>query len=189
MKTKTKIILFKSILFLVLLFLSIYLWNHQKTNNIQRYNSYLNKVRYAKFYFPKINELGNYKKITFTYKNTRELLFFVTKSIGLFLNYSDEEYKIMKEKINSTYSFYEEKIDRLLINPIANFKDYTFQIVESPICFDQSEENCNKYEFPKFFEIIGFNDQQQKIVFIFIDSEDLDWIDELKEIIERYVYF
>lgn len=189
MKTKNKIIVFITILFIFVLFLSIYLWKHQKTTNVQKYESYLNKVRYAKFYFPKINELGNYKKITLTYKHTRELLFFTTKSIGLFVNYSEEEYNTVKENVISTYSFYEEEVEKLLKHPTAEFRNYNFKIVDSPMCYDQSSENCNKYELPKFFEIIGFNDQQQKLTFIFIDAEDLDWIDELKEILERYVYF
>lgn len=166
MKQKNRIIVFITILFIFVLFLSTYLWKHQKTTNVQEYDSYLNKVRYAKFYFPKINELGNYKKITLTYKHTREILFFTTKSIGLFLNYSEEEYNIIKDNVISTYSFYEDT-NKLLNNPVANFRNYTFKIVESPICYDQISENCNKYEFPKFFEIIGFNDQQQKCFYIY----------------------
>ena len=160
---KKIIITFSIILFLflsytifsVLGFLSLIPSNISESDDITYYNELVERVEY----FPNIEELNDYKNLSFKY--TLDDSLFGRRSYILKVMYSDEYFEIEKEKINEQYSFDEKYSDEICVD---SFKIKVLDIARYSL------------NYPKYLAFVGVSEPTGEIVYIYFESEDLDTI-------------
>lgn len=144
----------------------------RETKNIDEYYEYLAKVRYAEDYMPGKENCGNYSSIYATYKRTFAI--FETFTVGLFLSYDEAEYHKQIEAIQSNYVFFNTEEDELQSDPDAVVDGYNIQLV--------------KQEYPletyKTGLLIGMDETNRKICYLFYYDFDLDELNNLDDYIE-----
>lgn len=147
-----------------------------ETENIDEYYEYLAKVRYAEDYMPGEDHCGHYSSIHATYKRT--ILMFETYTVGLFLSYDEAEYQKQIEVIQSNYVFFNTEEDELRSDHDATVDRYNIQLVK------------NEYplETYKMGLLIGMDDTNQKICYLYYYDFDLDELDNLDEYIKSNFY-
>lgn len=143
------------IIFSVLGFLSLIPSNISESDDITYYNELVERVEY----FPNIEELNDYKNLSFKY--TLDDSLFGRRSYILKVMYSDEDFEIEKEKINEQYSFDEKYSDEIFID---SFKIKVLDIDRYSL------------KYPKYLAFVGVSESTGEIVYIYFESEDLDTI-------------
>lgn len=119
---------------------------------------------YTDFNFDKF---GDYESIS-NYKH-REISIFPCESDSTILKYNKDNFKKLKQDINSTYTFYGDKC--------FEFEDFDFYVI-----------NINDY--PTEIELVGVNNESCEIAYVtFISSEitlDYDDIEPIEEFLNFY---
>ena len=149
-----------------------------KTTKEAEYEKYLSKVEYAESYMPGLEQCGNYSSMNATYKH-EYLLFFDVYTVGLFLSFDKSEYEIHKNDILSRYKFFTPDDESLKSDCDATIKNYNIQLVN-----DEYE-----YSTIKMGLLIGMDDTDCKICYLFYYDFDLDVMDNLDTYIEDFFYF
>ena len=148
-----------------------------KTSNTARYEKYLSKVEYSESHMPDLEQCGNYSSMNATY--TYEcFLFFDVYTVGLFLSYSESEYEAQKNNILSNYEFFKPDDENLKSDCNATVKNYNIQLVKAEY----------EYSTIKMGLLIGTDDSNCKICYLFYYDFDLDVMDDLDTYIENYFY-
>ena len=146
-----------------------------KTVDTDEYNQYVVKVRYAEDYMPSIEQCGNYSSILATYKK-KTVVFFEIYTVGLFLSYEEEEYYKQKKSILANCDFFNAEDEELASDHDAVIDGYNIQLV--------------KQEYPlqtyKMGLLIGMDDSNKKICYLFYYDFDLDELDNLDSYVETY---
>ena len=163
------------LLLIVIIFSSCSL-RQKATSDITQYNIYRAKVQYAEEYMPKIEQCGNYCSMRSTYKQSGFL--FITDTIGLFLSYQEEEYQQQKEAILFSYDFFHPEDEDLSSDCEASVAGYTILLAKEEYPLDTYKMGL----------LIGINDTQQKICYLYYYDFDLDVLDDLDEYIKMYFY-
>lgn len=167
-----------SVLIVMLLSLSSCTRRKQKTTDEAEYENYLSKVEYSEDYMPSMAWCGNYSSATATYKH-EYLIFFDVYTVGLFLSYNEYEYNSQKNAILSDYKFFSVGDESLDSDCDATIEDYNIQLVK-----DEYE-----YSTMKMGLLIGLDDTNYKICYLFYYDFDLDSLDDLDSYIEDFFYF
>ncbi len=149
---------------------------NKTTSDIGEYSGYLDKVEYAGDFMPTEAEWGNYSSMRSTYKHTA--MFFDTYTVGLFLTYTEDEYIKQKEKVLSEYSFFNEGDEGLESDCNADVGGYSIQLTRQDYPY-------NTY---KIGLLIGTDDEEGKICYLFYNDFDLDVLDNLDTYIRKYFY-
>ena len=149
-----------------------------KTTKEAEYEEYLSKVEYAESYMPGLEQCGNYSSMNATYKH-EYLLFFDVYTVGLFLSFDKSEYEIHKNDILSRYKFFTPDDESLKSDCDATIKNYNIQLVN-----DEYE-----YSTIKMGLLIGMDDTDCKICYLFYYDFELDVMANLDAYIEDFFYF
>ena len=162
------------ILFAMTISLSSCYCRKTKTVDTDEYNQYIVKVRYADDYMPSIEQCGNYSSFLATYKKT--VVIFEIYTVGLFLSYNEDEYNQQKEAILSSREFFNPEDNKLVSDCDAVIDGYNIQLV--------------KQDYPlqtyKMGLLIGMDDYNKKICYLFYYDFDLDELDNLDSYVETY---
>lgn len=160
----------------------------ERDDNIGNYSCKLEEVKYANEFLPELNELSGYTNIAYSYQLSMECLFkipfFCSDAISLFVEYPEDIYKQKKEEVLASYEFLKESYIRdngILESPLAEFeyKGYHFQTAMK-----------EGYTAPKYFILIGYSDETNRIVYCYYSNFDHDYIAESGEDhLQEMIYF
>ena len=145
------------------------------------YIDLLNEVPYSVNHMPALNEFGIYETISITQKTTNHFLWADTYTISLIIKYDENSFENAKNEIFEKYTFLEVADNRLL--------DYESESNGFHIKVVNKEEFLTgdaAYYYPKYFLMIGINDDTNQIAYLFHHDFDLDTIKDLDEFIEKY---
>lgn len=155
--------------FLLLLFGSY----EQVNTDISRYNEDISEIGNAVKFMPDLDTLTDYKDIEYTYKIGNKSIF-VSNGYALFVTYDAEQYKTKKDEVMSNYTFVQNPILGLgnteYTIPVAEFRYNGYDMKVVP------DEEYVVYQACKSFMILGFNDEECKIVYLYHYDDDLDYI-------------
>ena len=165
------------ILSVILLSLSSCTARRIKTTKEDKYEKYLSKVEYATDFMPDTDACGNYSSLTATYQH-EDLFFFDVYTVGLFLSYNESEYEAQKNQIFSNYEFFTSDDESLKSDCDATIKNYNIQLVKGEY----------EYSTIKMGLLIGTDDTNHKICYLFYYDFDLDILDDLDTYIKNYFY-
>ncbi len=149
------------------------------TSNIDNYSNYLNKVYSSADYMPTVENMGNYSDIKITHKNNFGYIMFDFHTVGAFLSYDDEEYKKQLNYISENYTFYDESPDINCPDYYAEVDNYDIRMVKDAYSLDEVYKNCL---------LIGTNDDENKICYMFYYDFELDIMPDLDSYIEESFY-
>lgn len=147
------------------------------TKNLNKYDKYLSKVEYSQAYMPSIELLGEYSEATITYKY-KYLVFFETYTVGVFLSYDDTNYSKQKEAILSDYEFFTTQDEKVGSDWEAFLDNYHIRLVKEDY----------KYSTRQMGLLIGMDDTNCKICYLFYYDFDLDELKDLDSYIQKYFY-
>lgn len=142
--------------------------------------------KYAESVYFSQSDLGEYEDIGFTVRNDVGL--FPAVSTMYTVKYSDEQYAKQLAKLNG--------LDYLAA-PVKNADRYTMPAakVEHNGWLVRVLQAEGDFEYPKYFKMIGTNDESKTILYMSFDCMDLDLISEtagetqLRDFIEEYFNF
>ena len=150
----------------------------KQSNKIGDYDKYLEKVCYAAEFMPSLDEIGDYENVNFGYKEYSHGWMFCSEGLSLFAEYSDEDYNAEKEKTVYKYEYltepYKPTENSDYIFPVAEleYKGYEFGIVPKKEYLYGSD---TEYRYScKSFMLVGNNDAERKIVYLYFYDSDLD---------------
>lgn len=146
-------------------------------------NHYINNGRDidtdVKDFMPDIEDLPEYKNISYKYNN-KSIILFASDAITLVAEHDEETYENEKEKLTKIYSFLKRKVvsdadERKYYIPEYEFSinSYDFKIVD--------ENNNYNGEYPKSFGMIGTSDKKKSIAYLYFYDTDLDYIENDNE--------
>lgn len=152
----------------------------EECTDIEKYDKYVEKTKYASQFMPKLNELDNYEEVKFGYRLVSYSIFmgFCSDGISLFVTYDDNYYD-EKEKVLNNYEYLKE--DEIIYGrnesvqfplTIFNYKGYTIQIVPNRNYWSNGELTC------KSFMMVGYNDSNKTIVYMYYYDFDHDYLYE-----------
>lgn len=126
---------------------------------------------------PDIDDFGKYSNIDFKFFR-KHMLFFRSDSYTLISSYNKDTYLKEKEEFKSSYAFYNE--------PICNDPDLSLNVYKlkphfSIDGYEFSVISSVDADFPHDIYFWGFNDNENKIAFIYYHNFDLDYIESFEE--------
>lgn len=115
-------------------------------------------------------------------------LFYDAGSVMIF-TYTDDNYEKEKELVNSSFTFLDAPIP-FDDSGTGDFTENDFIIPENEFSISTWNFKVCKsaeYEYPKYFRIIGFNDEKRQTAFLDFNGPDLDLTGEsMQEFIDSY---
>lgn len=129
---------------------------------------------------PELDELGNYSDVKFRHFHQNYYIF-CCDSYTLKVIYDDENYELQKNQLNSDFMFQEEPIDNRDekdIEPAFSYDGYDFRFLS---------DDYLAFNFPKKIYLIGTNDDENTIAYIYFDDHDLDSLTTVEFFMEEYI--
>ena len=148
-----------------------------KSSDPKAYGEYLCRVPYAEDYMPTEEQLGDYSSLQMTYRH-RWLLIFDNDAMGLFVSYQEEAYDAQKEEILSGYPFASGEDGESASDAEATVGGYHIRLV-------QQDYPLETY---KMGLLIGLDDENQKICYLFYYDPDLDVLHDLESYVKENFY-
>ena len=143
--------------------------------NIENYESKRNSIANAAYFLPTLEALGEYSRVNYSYQHT-EMLIFQAQTISLYLEYTPEMYRAMKEVVLSSGNFLEKTLlcsdGASYQTTPANFTYRGYQFKTGVSEKDHSSDYC------KEFILVGMSDEKCRIAFCYFYDMDLDYIDD-----------
>lgn len=131
---------------------------------------------------PELNELGDYSNVKFR-KFHQNYVWFSSDSYTLKVIYDDENYELQKKQLDSNYMFQKDSFDNTdeqNIESSFSYKGYDFRFLS---------DDYLEFEFPKKLYLIGINDDENTIAYIYFNDNDLDCLDTTEQFMSKYVNF
>lgn len=143
------------------------------------YYEYLEKVAGAADFMPSLSAVGEYSSFTATYKHSRTALMYELDTVGLFLSYEDEEaFLDAVEDLSYEHLFYEKHPDEQKTDFEAEVNGYSIKMVKEEY----------ELEVYKSAYLIGVNEKEQKICYLFYYDFDMDVLEDLDSYIDEHFY-
>lgn len=173
--------------------------DYYSSTNIADYQSYIAKVSLANYWMPKLEEVGEFEEFLVTLRLSNDIFEDMTDSIGLFLKYDETNYKKEKAEIESAYHLLNNESqlpdnynipesDMTLYDYLETIKDFDAEIngyYIQVVYRDLTE--VKYYEYWLNLELIGFNEKEQKICYLYHYNGGTVKIKNLDEfIVDRY---
>lgn len=159
--------------------------------DIAKYSDHLHGIGSAERMMPALDSLGNYASLEYSYKVHCYSTFvgFFSDGYALCVTYDESQYEHRKTEALTSYAYLQEPAiaedgDYLLPVTELDYKGFTLKIVP--------DEDQFTYCPCKSFMMIGFNDTEYKILYLYYYDFDIDYIaaadedpvDEMTELIE-----
>lgn len=162
-----------AVFFIMLAFLSSCVTMSQMTSGGEgEYADYLAKVTYSKDHMPSVESLGAYTDLQITYKYTQDfaiIVLFETHSVGVFVSYDEDGFGEQTEYISKNYSFFESNPDENGTDHFATIAGYEITMVDAEY----------EFEIYKSCLLIGVNETEKKICYLFYYDFDRDSLTDL----------
>lgn len=176
------VVLIMAIIFGGFVFLLVGSYERVKTN-INQYSNDVNEIANAAKFMPDLETLTGYTEIEYTYKIKcySTLAGFYSDSFALFVSYDEEKYAAAKNKALTEHSFLQQpvmcSVDTYTL-PVTEFEynGYTMKVVP--------DEEYIDFCACKSFMLVGFNDEECKIAYLYYYDFDIDYIAEVGDDLE-----
>lgn len=144
---------------------------YEETDALQQYTG----IKSESEMMPKWAELGETTAIEYS-RVSSFCFIFSSRTDYLICSYMQEEYESQKNRLNTAYTFQTEAItdDYSNCEPMIEMDGYQFRML--------SVEGYELY-YPKNIILIGYSDDERKIVYLEFYDADLDYITSLQEFI------
>lgn len=143
--------------------------------DISRYDEYRNSMFYSEEFMPLLDELGNYQDIAFGQTEVYYNPFFISSSMNLFVQYSEEDYPAVKSSAMEGLSPLTEPdylhSGKLVMLPNLEHRGYKLQAIQL----------LEDYWACKYVGFIGFDDEHHAICYLLYNDPDRDYIAEADE--------
>ena len=180
---KRKVLLILLAIVLIFLFCSCI----KTDNNIKNYAADIEKYQ-AGLFMPNLEDIGEYKDVEYFIRKDETI--FPEYSMQLVVKYDEEMYLKEKERLETAYTYLDKPQ-----KPDWDDDVYTIPIEE----FSCDRFNIKIVEFedtvyPKNFGMVGVSDEKFEIAYLWVYSQDLDYIcetdvNEVKEMNEFVEYY
>lgn len=173
----TIIILFVTfiVLYVGLVVYSAFFGLKSTDTDISRYDEYRNSMFYSEEFMPLLDELGNYQDIAFGQTEVYYNPFFISSSMNLFVQYSEEDYPAAKASAMEGLSTLTEPdylhSGELVMLPNLEHRGYKLQAIQL----------LEDYWACKYVGYIGFDDEHHAICNLLYNDPDRDYIAEADE--------
>lgn len=150
---------------------------------MEHYGPYREGIQFASEFLPQISELGAYTDIEFTYQETcySGFMGFYSDGLALLVKYDPQTYEAQKSRVLDAYDFLEEPVMRSSDTyelPVTEFdyNGYSMKIVP----------DADYLEFCacKSFMMLGLNDDECTIAYLYYYDYDIDYIAEIDDDLE-----
>ena len=173
---KTKLLTI--ILLLFCLFLSSCSQEYRSTKE-EDYVVFLGEVLDAELYMPKTEDLGNFTSFLSTRKTPRDPFFDTTDAIALIAQYDEEQYASEKENVLAKFQFIDTGGSDVR-DVEAAVEGFCFKIV------NDSEFYRGEDLAPEQLLIIGFDESNYKIAYLYHWDHAIDYIKNLDAFIRDH---
>ena len=128
---------------------------------------------------PKLDNLGNYIDIKFKYYH-KDVIIFESDAYTLTVKYDENNFNNEVAKINNNYHFQNNTVKDINneFNPNFTIDDYEFKLL--------SLDEYDLLSFPKEIYLIGFDNKNHEIIYIYFYDNDLDYITSFKDFLYEY---
>lgn len=161
--------------FILLLLLITALIPDTIDTDITNYNTYRQELNYASEFMPELSELGQFEALRFGYKETPQFIF-LPKTMSLTVKYSEAEFASVKDKMLARYEFIDAPIidtdGDVLLDDSFTHQGYVFHSVPMLKAMHSACE---------YFGLLGVNDKQCCIAWLYYDDVERDFIAESGE--------
>ena len=178
-------VILSAIVFLVVYFVKYDEYDEVSTD-IAGYDQDISDICNASDFMPSISSLGAYEDIRYSYKVYvySSYLNFVSNGWALFVQYSDSEYEAKKADLLSKNVYLTKPVtsgERYEL-PLTEFqyKGYNMKIIP--------DEDYIDYCACKSFALVGFDDENKRIVYLYHYDFDIDYIAEADEDLEKEMH-
>lgn len=166
-------------------FLTLLLGSFERVKtDISKYSEDISEIGNAAKFMPDLETLNGYTDIEYTYKIKCSSIFmgFFSDGYALFVTYDKERYEAQKDEVMSNYTFVQKPIlgfgNTNYTIPIAEFQYNGYDMKVVP------DEEYIDFSACKSFMLLGFNDEECKIAYLYHYDFDLDYIAEVGEDLE-----
>ena len=161
------------------------IWKSQTSFDIDRYEEYVNRLsRCCRYFMPSLDSLTDYKDISVSLTSSDYTLGKKdTNPYGLilFVSYDEEIFDSKKDEISQNYIFVNTPIiseynDDDILMPAIDivYCDYRIRVV-----YD------NDFYYPKYFGMIGINENNYTIAYLYYQDINLDRLASVGDSIEK----
>lgn len=152
--------------------------------NIDEYEEYIEKVTMSNTLLPTEEELKNSENVQVYYHEKNGFIAYTYYTISLFLQYNDDDYLVEKSKILEEHNFISEPIVR---NDIVYLHEPSFEYAGFKISVVDNVE----YTYLKNYGMVGFNDETNSIVYLFVYDPEIGFISDetIQDYLESYFIF
>lgn len=156
----------------------------EQCTDIDKYEEYVEEVKYASTLMPNLDDLNSYTDVKFGYKRILYFAFlgFQSDNISLFVTY-DDNYTEEKQSVLSSYDFLkEEELGEFSVTSF-DYRGYSFQIVPNRDYWNDGSCTC------KSFMMIGYNDANNTIAYLYFYDFDIDYIGNMNNELENFIWY
>jgi len=169
------------------LMLSLCSCSHRyESTNENDYTTFISEVYDADLHMPKINDLGNYNSFSIIRRYPGDIFIDTTDSITLLLQYDEQDFGKAVELIDTNYQFVKHGKDYVL-DTEAVLKGFWLRVVDDPLFYGSRADGYKPLNSNKLL-IIGINEADSKIAYLYHWDHAIDSIEDLDEFIESKYY-
>jgi hypothetical protein len=156
----------------------------QYSDDIGRYSSDVEECRAGAF-MPALDRLGEYTDTDYYIRMEKNV--FPVDSMRLIVTYAEAEFLAEKQRLETAYTYLDE--------PQMLGDDYAMPVTEfSTAGFDFRVAVFADTDYPKNFGMVGISDEKHQIAYLWLYSQDLDYVcegdeDRNAEMIEFVDYY
>ena len=154
--------------------------------NESDYEAFISKVCDADQHMPRINDLGNYNSFSIIRRCHGDIFIDTTDSITLIVQYDEQNFSKSKELIDINYQFVKRGKDYVL-DVEAVLKGFRLRVVDDPRFYGNRADGYKPLNANKLL-IIGINEVDFKIAYLYHWDHSIGSIEDLGEFIENKYY-
>ncbi len=171
-------------LVLCVLFVGLYfvlffrgLTKDQSTSDPGEYGKYLEACWHAEDYMPGIDDCGSFTEAVISYRQHESI--FPHDGVMLLLRYDAAGFEEQRRSVEEKYRFYTEP-NEYLRDTTASVNGYDIRMADMDFPTDWCVHQCL---------FIGINEDAKCIMYAYYYDSELDYIDDLDEIVSEYFFF
>ena len=162
---------------LYVLFLFRGVTQDRSTNDLTEYERSLDDVYHAVDYMPSLDDCGFYTAAAVSFRQHESM--FPHDGVMLLLRYDAAGFEEQRRSVEEKYRFYTEP-NEYLRDTAASVNGYDIRLADIDIPEDWCVHQCL---------FIGINEDAKCIVYAYYYDSELDYIEDLDEIVSEYFFF
>ena len=147
------------------------------------YTKYISEVVDAELYMPQLGELGNYKSFLAGRRTCNDIFIDTTETISLIVQYGKDDFNLAIDQIETRYEFVNSALDNYE-DYEAEVHDYYFRVDLNSLCEMVNYPSGETVLVPKCSLIIGINEIENKIAYLYYWDAEMQNMNDLDKFIE-----